>query len=417
MERLTTAGTTSSTPHVVHAVKESSSVSERDKVPKFRKLEVEEDVDSYLGAYEAHMDSYSVPRTQWSKHLAPILNPDATEVYMAMESEDRKNYDSLKEALYAHYNMNKETYRRKMEQLRRKLGESWTVCGKRYKSLVRKWISGCETVEDIVELLAVDAITRLMPRPVANHVKDRSPTALAEATKLADDFIRNRGWNYDQLEALKQNHDGSTKKYIQRNKKPPIPAQSANSQTVKINSEGKISDHPAPKKKIDPKLFDPEKGAQCFFCHEWGHKSRECPKKVCAVASAEDKFERRVNEWHTVQGVLGVHSCEIGLDSGAEMTVVAADLVPTSAFTGERKRIAGVHSIGKEVPLATLRLTIGPRRLQVTAAVLDRPPHDVLLGRDCQELPELLEEALSQKKLRDQETVAVVTRKQARIEN
>ena len=48
MERLTTAGTTSSTPHVVHAVKESSSVSDWDKVPKFRKLEVEEDVDAYL---------------------------------------------------------------------------------------------------------------------------------------------------------------------------------------------------------------------------------------------------------------------------------------------------------------------------------------------------------------------------------
>ena len=163
MERLTTPGTTSSTPHVVHAMKESSSVSDWDKVPKFRKLEVEEDVDAYLGAYEAHMDSYSMSRTQWSKHLAPILNPDATEVYMAMESEDRKNYDSLKEALYAHYNVSKETYRRKMEQLRRKSGESWTVCGKRYKSLVRKWISGCETVENIVELLAVDAIRRLMP--------------------------------------------------------------------------------------------------------------------------------------------------------------------------------------------------------------------------------------------------------------
>ena len=32
-----------------------------DKVPKFRKLEVEEDVEAYFGAYEAHMDSYGVP--------------------------------------------------------------------------------------------------------------------------------------------------------------------------------------------------------------------------------------------------------------------------------------------------------------------------------------------------------------------
>ena len=36
--------------------------------------------------YEAHMDSYGVLRGQWRQHLAPILNPDATEVYMAMKS-------------------------------------------------------------------------------------------------------------------------------------------------------------------------------------------------------------------------------------------------------------------------------------------------------------------------------------------
>ena len=140
---------------------------------------------------------------------------------------------------------------------------------------------------------------------------------------------------------------------------------------------------------------------------------KECPKKVCAVASGEEQCERIASERHTMHGVLEEHACNIGLDSGADMTVVSADLVPDSAFTGERRRIAGVHSIGREVSLARLRLTIGPRQLLIKAAVIDRPPQHVLLGRNCEELPELLEEALTQKKLRDQETVAAVTRQQA----
>ena len=63
-----------------------------------------------------------------------------------------------------------------------------------------------------MELLAVDVITKLMP---SIHVKVRIPTALAEVMNLANDFIRNRGCN-NYAEALKQNLDGSSKKYIRR---------------------------------------------------------------------------------------------------------------------------------------------------------------------------------------------------------
>ena len=63
------------------------------------------------------------------------------------------------------------------------------------------------------------------------------------------------------------------------------------------------------------------------------------------------------NEWHTVQGDIGIHACDIGLDSGAGVTVVAADLVHALALTGETRRISGVD---KEVLLARLKLTVRP---------------------------------------------------------
>ena len=38
--------------------------------------------------------------------------------------------------------------------------ETWTVCGKHCKNLVRKWLAGFETVGDVVELLTMDGVTR-----------------------------------------------------------------------------------------------------------------------------------------------------------------------------------------------------------------------------------------------------------------
>ena len=129
-----------------------------EKAPPFRKLELEEDVEAYLGAFETHMECYEVSRGQWSRYLAPILNPDATEVYMALDSDTRRDYNSLKQALFSHYSITRDMYRQKMDKLRRRAGETWIICGKRYLNLVMKWISDCTSVSEGGELLAIDAV-------------------------------------------------------------------------------------------------------------------------------------------------------------------------------------------------------------------------------------------------------------------
>ena len=163
------------------------------------------------------------------------------------------------------------------------------------------------------------------------------------------------------------------------------------------------------KKKIDPKYFDPEKGAQCFLCHNWGHKAKDCPKKVGLVVSDEDDAG---SDKYNVKGRLGIHECDIVLDTGAALTVVASDLVPDTALLDSKVRIKGIHAT-EEVPLARLWLTIGDRRLWLTAAVAKEPPSDVLLGQDCAELDDLLREALGEHSTTPA-VVAVTTRQQAK---
>ena len=91
---------------------------------------------------------------------------------MELDTEECKVYLKLIEALFIHYNISKETYQLKMEQLKQKAEETWTMCWKRCKNLVKECLAGCKTVDDMVELLAIDGVTRLMPRPIANHVKN-----------------------------------------------------------------------------------------------------------------------------------------------------------------------------------------------------------------------------------------------------
>ncbi len=109
-----------------------------------------------------------------------------------------------------------------------------------------------------------------------------------------------------------------------------------------------------------------------------------------------------------------MHVCNLVLDSGADTTVIAADLVPVASYTGETLRIAGVHSIGVEVPLARVKIMIGNQKIWLKAAVVEKPPHDILLGRDCENLQQLLRDALELQAEETKETVSVVTRQQAK---
>ncbi len=73
------------------------------------------------------------------------------------------------------------------------------------KVLVRRWAADCDSVDAVLELVSLDIVIKLMPRLVANHVKDSKPTTVGEAAKLADDFMRHRGWIYSQPEEGERN--------------------------------------------------------------------------------------------------------------------------------------------------------------------------------------------------------------------
>ncbi len=119
-------------------------------------------------------------------------------------------------------------------------------------------------------------------------------------------------------------------------------------------------------------------------------------------------------DWHTVPGQIGTNDCQIAVDSRAEITVVSADLVPEAAKTGERQWIRGVHPYEESVPLARVLIKLANQKMWVTAAAVEDLPFDVLLGRDCDGLPNLMIEVAIERLRQTGKVVTVVTRQQAK---
>ena len=58
------------------------------------------------------MPAHEIRRDQWPYHLVPQLIGKAQLAFAAMSSTKAKDYDAIKAAISARYNVNEETYRR-----------------------------------------------------------------------------------------------------------------------------------------------------------------------------------------------------------------------------------------------------------------------------------------------------------------
>ncbi len=152
----------------------------------------------------------------------------------------------------------------------------------------------------------------------------------------------------------------------------------------------------------------------CFKCRGWGHKIRECTRKVNAAKNCRSDQHGLVNlHWNVLHGRMGNNKCEVEIDSAADVSIVAKDLVPQANYTDRHVDIEGVTGEIMKAPIAKVLLQLGERKLWVEAAVLDNTNKDVLLGRDNNLQFELLAEAMDAERRERAEVSAVMIRENA----
>ena len=140
-----------------------------------------------------------------------------------------------------------------------------------------------------------------MPKSKATHVKDKKLKIAKLAGGLADEYFEVRRWNYS---------SPSNKSQFRH-----VPAQEPQiSQSSQgLTSKDKPETRPAQphltqnKKHIDPKFFDPQKGAQCFSFMN-GATNKRLSQEYWECGRSDDLTE---DSWSTLEGKLGPHICTV----------------------------------------------------------------------------------------------------------
>ena len=125
--------------------------------------------------------------------LAPQLTGKAQQAYTALNATDATDYDKVKEAILARYDINCETYRRRFRTATKQPGETHRELATRIRDLVCTWTRDCKTVDEIREVVAVEQLLDSLPHDVSIWVRERKPDKVYSAGQLAEDYLQARG--------------------------------------------------------------------------------------------------------------------------------------------------------------------------------------------------------------------------------
>ena len=62
--------------------------------------------------------------------------------------------------------------------------------------IYKKWLEGCENLNSVVHTIALDHLTKILPKSTATHIKDRKLETVKETGIMADDSYVVRRWSY-----------------------------------------------------------------------------------------------------------------------------------------------------------------------------------------------------------------------------
>ena len=129
------------------------------------------DIEAYLVTFERIMSAHEIRKNQWPYHLAPHaqLTGKAQLAFAAMSSTEAKDYDAIKAAILARYDVNEETYRRRFCSAVKQRDETYRELSIRLLDLQNKWLRNCTTVKDMATAICLEQFYDTLPMDDNNN--------------------------------------------------------------------------------------------------------------------------------------------------------------------------------------------------------------------------------------------------------
>ena len=147
-----------------------------------------DDIEAYLVTFERIMTAHMVDKERWPHFLAPQLSGRAQLAFAALPTTDSGDYEAIKAAILARYDINEEAYRRRFRTATRKGGESNRELAVRLMDLQGKWLRRHQTMEQVQEAIGIEQFLDTLETVKRLWVMEKKPETCIRAGELADEY-------------------------------------------------------------------------------------------------------------------------------------------------------------------------------------------------------------------------------------
>ncbi|XP_070209818.1 uncharacterized protein [Littorina saxatilis] len=367
-----------------------------------------DELDDFLRRFERLASDQRWEEDTWASRLSTCLKGRALQLYNALDDDEARNYQALKKALLQRFNLTAEAYRRRLRNCKRLSGELSHQFVARLNLYLRRWVEMAEknwTVDDLADLIVMKQLMSSLRPEVVTFVQEHQP----KTTQEAANWIR----VHEDAQAISGKSSG------------PRPGKSGNSGSSGPKDGKDDQGHKGSSSRSD---------ILCFYCNKRGHVKKDCHKRqsdqkgvhfvgseefrdvtsTCTIPQLCVPCSRKHFQPHCNVYVNGVKG-EGLRDTGADMIVVRASLVPAMAYTGDSIRVRMAEaSHAYDMNTAVIKVVTPLFTGTIVAVVMDDPPCDLLIGNRVQFVDGVTREVPV---YRSPDVISVLTRARAEREN
>ena len=167
----------------------SSNLSVGSRSPKIPYFKEGDDVEVYMSTFEGLAIANNWDRSTWAPWLAALLTGKAREAYARLDSVSAGDYDQLKEAILARYDLTPETYRRKFRDSRRSPDESYLEWGISCRRYFERWVGpALNDPEKLSEVMIIEHMITNTHPDLQVWLREHRPDSVMELTELAETY-------------------------------------------------------------------------------------------------------------------------------------------------------------------------------------------------------------------------------------
>ena len=302
--------------------------------------------------------------------LASLVTGMAREAYARMDSRDAGDYELLKKAILARYNLTPENYRKKFRTSHKLRDETFTEWGIRLRKYYERWVSdSLNDANTIAELIIMEQILNNTTPELQIWLREHEPKTVGDLTRLAETYRSARYTSYPK---------GKRVDYR------PSQRPSQNHHVPSRNSDIQQSNRD---KQSNAKFIT------CFKCHVRGHYQSDCPqnsqnrvrREITGFCHSPKRLPSSFDK-HIIEGHVNQKPVKMVKDSGSSCTLVHRKYIPEESLTGHMMEVTFGDGSNKNVPCAIVTLSSDKTSITQEVGVIDTLPVDALLGHDTTDI-------------------------------